>query len=106
MFKLTNNLLTLSFSKDPDAVILVHKQLSQEFSTFGTPVKELLEDPNIIISHLIFKGAVVYCSINRLQKLADEELVCNFSFAYLHPFFRTLGLGKNFFIQRMNYCLG
>lgn len=105
MFKLTTNILTLSFSKENEDVMkLVHQQLSSEFPTYGLRLTELKDDPNIIVSHLIFKGAVVYCGINKIQTLCDGTQVCNFSFAYLHPFFRTLGLGKSLFKQRIEYC--
>ena len=105
MFNLTTKVLNLTFSKENENDMkLIHKQLESEFSTFNTSLKELIEDPNIIVSYLIFKGAVVYCAINKLQTLADGTDVCNFSFAYLHPFFRTLGLGKKFFKQRLEYC--
>lgn len=105
MFKLTTNVLTLSFSKEDPAVMeLVHKQLLREFPTFGTLLKDLVEDPNIVVSHLTFKGAIVYCAVNKIQTLCDGSKVCNFSFAYLQPFFRKLGLGKSFFKQRMEYC--
>lgn len=103
MFTFDKSKLILNFTKNIDDLKLITECLTANFSTFKTTPLELAED-KFIVSSVIYKDVVVYAGINKMQELADKSVVCNFSYSYLHPWFRGHGIGKQFFYERMKYC--